>query len=487
MKRFYKIVFLVFMLFISNKIYSIEAFIQPSIFYTTNLQPYAEIRIFISSKGFKKIQLKDSTYIYSAVITLLLKRADRILNAERIVLTSPASKSPGPLIHQIRWPLNGSNCELETKIEDEQDTATELTLINKLTLQKNKTPFISDIQLSAIAKSSSDSNQVLYKNGIYSEPLVYHHYKTGENLLYAYFESYSTLSLGKTFFLKFVLSRKDSTGAYIAREEWYKKREAGSIDPYLLKHDISSFITGAYKLSIQILNANSVVINEHSVEFTKDNPFWDKLDKWASIVREDKYYFDNLSDSAVNYSIRSMYPLISSIDVSVINDLFKKKKLEEKRIFLFDFWTRESDYPRLNARTAFQTHMTLAEKVDKMFYSGFGYGFETDRGFFYLKYGNPDEIISEDKDNGAFPYEIWKYNKIALTGQTNVKFLFYNPDLAGSDFRLLHSTAHGERHNKRWEIELYKNAPTEVKGNNPIDDEEMHSNFNRRAREYLKY
>ena len=140
-----------------------------------------------------------------------------------------------------------------------------------------------------------------------------------------------------------------------------------------------------------------------------------------------------------------------------IRDRYKQKKLEEKRVFLFAYWSERSD----TAKKAFNTYLEYVRKIDELFYSGFGYGFETDRGVVYLRYGKPDDVIAEDKDNGAFPYEIWKYNKVSKTGQTNVKFLFYNPDLAGSDFRLLHSTAHGERQNKKWEIDLYKNAPGE--------------------------
>jgi GWxTD domain-containing protein len=235
------------------------------------------------------------------------------------------------------------------------------------------------------------------------------------------------------------------------------------------------------------LDGKQVVKDMQAIEFTRENPFWDKIDKWASLVKEDKHFFDNMSDSSVNYAIRSMYPLISSVDVSVLNELFKKKREEEKRVFLFEYWIRESDLPKRSARAAFQSHLIFAQKVDKMFYSGFGYGFETDRGFTYMKYGNPDEMIIEEKDNGAFPYEIWKYNKIGQTGQTNVKFLFYNPDLAGGDFRLLHSTAHGERHNKNWEIELYRNVPDEVKNTGFSGAPEVQPNFNRRAREYFKY
>ena len=102
-----------------------------------------------------------------------------------------------------------------------------------------------------------------------------------------------------------------------------------------------------------------------------------------------------------------------------------------------------------------------------------------------MRYGNPSEIIPVDQDNGAFPYEIWLYNKIVKTNQVNVKFLFYNPDLAGGDFRLLHSTARGERNNPRWEPELYKRVQSEIIQNDGIDDTKVQSNFHRRAREYF--
>ena len=81
---------------------------------------------------------------------------------------------------------------------------------------------------------------------------------------------------------------------------------------------------------------------------------------------------------------------------------------------------------------------------------------------------------------------IWIYNKIEKTNQSNAKLLFYNPDLAGSDFRLLHSTVRGERNNPRWEPELYKRAATEIIGNNTIDATRVRDNFHRRAREYFE-
>jgi GWxTD domain-containing protein len=470
-----------------NKVFAIEAYIQPVVFYDTELNPYTEIRIFIHEKGFKKILSSDSTYSYGALLTLVLKSGNSIIRAEKIELNSLNQRHPSPLIHQLRWALTGFEFELMTTIEDSHNPEAELTLINLISCQPSKDSFLSGIQLSTIIKSSEDSSHILYKNGIYSEPLIYHHLGPGQNVLYAYFESYATQSIGAHYVLKFSISKKDSSGIYQAGEEWFKKRKTADIDPYLFIHDISSYTSGDYRLTVQIRNTQSLVIAEKFIDFTRSNPFWDRIEQLTRIRKEDKYFFDTLAEQTVDYSIRSMYPILSSLDVSVLNDLFKEKRMLEKRAFLFTYWSSIADQEKKDARSVFENHYKLIQSVDKLFYSGFGYGFETDRGVIYLKYGKPNEVIFEDKDNGAFPYEIWKYSKIEKTGQTNVKFLFYNPDLAGSDFRLLHSTAHGERQNKRWEIELYENAPGDIRGNNQLDAEEMLPNFNRRAREYFTY
>ena len=76
--------------------------------------------------------------------------------------------------------------------------------------------------------------------------------------------------------------------------------------------------------------------------------------------------------------------------------------------------------------------MKVAEKVDLYFKSGFGYGFETDRGYTYLKYGPPADIVTVEDEPSAPPYEIWVYYDFPMTSQSNVKFLFYNPIIVSS-------------------------------------------------------
>ncbi|MBK8486045.1 MAG: GWxTD domain-containing protein [Saprospiraceae bacterium] len=471
-------------LFVSIPGWCLNAFVQPCVFYTPDYKPYAEIRIYIDHKGFIKTIQKDSTLAIKAYVTLLLKKGLEIKKVDKILIESPSGLELKPLIHQLRWAIEPGNYELETKIEDANDSLRELTLLNTFQVKPaSQSTFLSGIQLSSISKAITDSNHILFKNGFYSEPLIYHQFNSGQNILYAYLESYKTEQLGNKYALKFSLYKKDSSGILSLKEDWYRSRNSNAIDPFLLKHDISSLTTGTYRLIVQILNSKSIKTDEQFIDFFRENPFWDKIEILNRSRKEDKQFFDTLSVDLINYSIRALYPIISSLDVAVLNDLYKQKKLEEKRVFLFAYWSERSD----TAKKAFNTYLEYVRKIDELFYSGFGYGFETDRGVVYLRYGKPDDVIAEDKDNGAFPYEIWKYNKVSKTGQTNVKFLFYNPDLAGSDFRLLHSTAHGERQNKKWEIDLYKNAPGEEKGDNFFDATEIQSGYNRRAREYFEH
>jgi hypothetical protein len=103
-----------------------------------------------------------------------------------------------------------------------------------------------------------------------------------------------------------------------------------------------------------------------------------------------------------------------------------------------------------------------------------------------LKYGSPDDVIAVDDEPSAPPYEIWFYHSFPVTGQNDVRFLFYNPSLAGGDYRLLHSTAIGEIRNSRWQQILYSDALSEPAGGDFLDGADVSDNFHRRAVEYFE-
>src|SRR5690606_17534227 len=130
----------------------------------------------------------------------------------------------------------------------------------------------------------------------------------------------------------------------------------------------------------------------------------------------------------------------------------------------------------------YEKYMNVVRAVDRQFYSGFRRGFETDRGYIFLKYGKPDDLVTVEDEVDAPPYEIWTYYSLPNSRQSNVKFLFYNPDLTQNGFVLLHSTARGERQNPRWESVLYGSTAGQGSGNTLIDGGGIPDGINRNAR-----
>jgi hypothetical protein len=71
-----------------------------------------------------------------------------------------------------------------------------------------------------------------------------------------------------------------------------------------------------------------------------------------------------------------------------------------------------------------------------------------------LQYGEPNDVVTRVNEPGAFPYEIWQYYTLP-DGQSNVRFIFYEPTLVTNNYRLLHSNAIGELQEPRWKMLVY--------------------------------
>ena len=194
-------------------------------------------------------------------------------------------------------------------------------------------------------------------------------------------------------------------------------------------------------------------------------------------------FVQNIAPGQLRYDLKAIAPIVAMADVEVLNYVIENGSEKSKRFFLYRFWSEQNAQ---STETAYQAYMEVARAVDNMYGSGFGYGFETDRGFIYMKYGRPDDIVSVEDEPSAPPYEIWFYNTFPATHQQNVRFIFYNPSLANNDYQLLHSTAIGELNNPRWEVDLYKSAPGDIDGANYIDSKGVTEGYNRNARKFFE-
>ena len=247
--------------------------------------------------------------------------------------------------------------------------------------------------------------------------------------------------------------------------------------------DITGLSSGNYLLDVEVYDQVRNKLSSVEKAFIRSNPDADK--EWAenSATFFESSFTHHMPPDSVRYALKAIAPKVSQIQTPVLNFLLEKGEPDNQRRFLHQYWVETNP---VAPEQSYIEYMRLAYAVDKQYHSAFGYGFETDRGYILLKYGFPDDIIAVDDEPSAPPYEIWFYNNFPVTSQSDVRFLFYNPSLAGGDYKLLHSTAIGEVQNARWQIQLYNDALSEQEAGDFINARGVRDNVNRRAVEYFE-
>ncbi len=365
--------------------------------------------------------------------------------------------------HDIMDTFNLVNVRIETELDPYTGTAT-----------------LSDIQLLSTIKPQGDNTSPLHKSGLYMEPLPFRFYYPELNTLFVYLESYDADRLEGQAYLQYTI--QSTEGNIPAPMVAYKKvKKESMVSANVFQLDIKDLISGAYQIEVGLYDGNRQLHASRKIDFSRSNPIGDSIFVETAMLKLDLGFVNQIPEDSLDYDLKAMAPIVTSADVDVMNALLVKGSSKAKRYFIHRYWTHEAGK---FAGPAFYSYMKVALVVDENYRSGFGYGFETDRGHIFLKYGKPDEVITVEDEPSAPPYEIWFYNQFPATHQTNVRFLFYNPSLVRNGFQLLHSTALGELRNERWEIELYRDAGLETPG---VNDREMPDNVYRNARKYFEY
>jgi GWxTD domain-containing protein len=379
-----------------------------------------------------------------------------------------------------RFPIQPGNYVVQVEAFDLTDTLHQVSVTQEIQVESafGRTG-LSDGQLLSMIKSEPEQTSPFHKSGIYLEPLPFRLYYPALSTLYLYIESYHGEQLEGQPYLQYTL--KPIKGDYPQPIVTYKKVKKEHIAANIIQLDISKLLTGEYMLEAALYDGNKQPVESRKIIFNRLNPVGDSIFIANGVSEEDLGFALHIPDDSLDYYIRAVAPIANSLDVEAMNTILDKGSPKSKRYFLHKFWTKRSG--KL-AGVDCSKYMRVAIAVDKTYQSGFGYGFETDRGHIFLKYGQPSDIISVEDEPSAPPYEIWFYTSMPQTRQSNVRFLFYNPSLVRNEFKLLHSTAIGEVQNSRWEVELYKDATLETPG---VDESIMGDNVHRNARTYFEY
>ncbi len=475
-----KKIFLLSFLFISIS-YSTRA-LDASLTYATfnapNQQPYIEIYLHVLGQSLAQEVSTDSLFSSKVEVFILFKQNDKIIKYDKYLLNSPIDEKPIDIYDLKRYGLENGDYDLEITVKDSNDESKKRVFKTPITINyEDNTLMQSDIQLLGTIKQD-ESNIAAVKNGYYMEALPFNFYHKKISELIFYNELYNAdITIGDDFLVRYFIEKVNGNGKTETMMIANKKKKPESINVFLHKLDIKKLPSGNYNLAVEIRNRAGELLSNKKLAFQRSNPYLDL--EIAKTVPLDDEFVSNLSQEELRYSLKAIAPLVKNSEVEVLNYLISNKdSLRPQRRYLFTFWAIESP---INPKIAYEQYMKVAKAVDATYKSGFGYGFETDRGYTFMRYGKPNDVRKVDNDPSAPPYEMWVYENFPRTGQNRVKFIFYNPTLSPGDFRFLHSTARGEVNNPQWEVELYRGDRNSLEETD-IDSNTVGVGINRNAR-----
>lgn len=454
--------------------------------YATPDKPYVEVNLEIAA-GSTTFKPADSTHFQASVeVLILIKQGENVVNYEKYTLTSPLVEVPSALLDVKRLAIPNGEYMLEVQCTDVFNTSNTDQFQTKLPVEVKQELYLSEPQFLRSFRADS-GNSPFTKNGYYLEPLPFAFYDRHTTRLAFYVEIYhsdKTLAGQENYTVRYVIEQEKGNGIKSLISVGTQRKKPAPIDAVLTQMDISALESGNYLLTIEVRNSANELLQSRSLAFQRSNPFLQVQEKELTDDLLAQQFVQALEEPELRFAMRAIGPVVRDEESATIHEILRSGDLKKMRYYIFRYFVQRDAN---NPQEAYRQHIEIAKAADAKFKSGFRYGFESDRGRTYMRFGRPDDLIRVEDDPAAPPYEIWVYYNFPKTNQRNVKFLFYNPSLAGEDFIILHSNARGEINNPRWERVLYaRNAGEEYDGDNYGDALQMKRNVGRNARTYFE-
>ncbi len=425
----------------------------------------------------------------SAEVLIMMRQGEKVVNFEKYTISSPLVSAPQSLLDVKRLSVAPGDYILEVEVKDLTTPANKKLYKTPVKVEIPASIYLSEVQLlRGFKKEETPTESYFVKNGYFMEPLPFNFYDKGTAKLAFYAEIYNadkTIEKGN-YSVRYFIEENKGNGIKELVAGGGQRKTPASADALLVQMDISKVSSGNFTLTVELRNAVNELLAVRTVDFQRSNPLLGATE--GSMTKEmiAQQFVQDLSEENLRFSLRAIGPLAMGDETEELKNILAGGDIEGMRFYLFRHFAQKDP---VNPKQAYFEYMVMAGQIHEKYKSGFRYGFETDRGRMYLRYGQPNDVIHVEDDPNAPPYEIWVYYNFPKTQQKNVKFLFYNPALAGEDYVLLHSTARGEVNNKRWERDLYARqvgSQEQFKGDNTHDSVEMQRNFNRNARVYFE-
>lgn len=391
-----------------------------------------------------------------------LRVTARILSGDSIVAADKTiSQGPSPLDHEEvpdlvdvkRFALDSGYYDVRIDLEDlNADSVKTFTIRSSVNIPdfEQDSLMFSDIELVDRFQKSSKRNRYT-KSGYRLIPYISNIYPKERKKLNFYAELYNS---------KKVLS---DTGEWVLRtyiynldqhkpvESHYRNelKKAGEVIPVFRSWNIEDLPAGNYSVVVEARSLENELITKHSAFFQRKVSKEERKKDMLARKIEDSFVEQFDDPDSLRMYIRALRPRADPVEEDLIKSQVEVMNMKTMKRFMYSFWvSRDNEEPG----KAWKDYKELVDHTNEEFEGTYEYGFQTDRGRVMLEYGKPDRTVERKAKPHSYPYEIWQYYEI---GQyTDKRFVFYDPDLVGNDYRLLHSDMPGELRNRRWRRDL---------------------------------
>jgi len=451
----------------------LRAYLYIAQFKSPTNEPYIESYLNIIGNTVKFKADSNGTYRSKIQVLLLFKQDGKIITFEKYTLSSPSIKdslSPRPNYLDVqRIPIKRGIYNLEITISDLYDSTNVFNYKNIITIDNsNKEIQFSDIEIIDYYKTSSEEN-ILSKNGLDLYPYVSSFFSKPQDTLMFYAELYNRTK-PEDFILQYYI--EDLSNHQILPSFFRTQRiTSKTVKPILSSFNITPLPTGNYNLVLKLKNKENKEVCKKDFFFQRYNSQIKGTSDTLYLESVGLAELKNITDIEIMRDhIKSLIPILNQRELYKANNVLKNEDIDLLKNFFNSYWKSVSQNPE----QAWRIYKENVQLVNRSYSSQIKKGYETDRGRVYLKYGTPSGITTSNHEPSSYPYEIWQYFEV--NGETNRHFIFYNPDIAGEDYQLLHSDVRGELSNPYWQKDLTKRNSTRANNWDETEGQKQYGN-----------
>ncbi len=435
---------------------SLEAHVSNVVFNIPGQGTFVETQLLIPGYQLKYKSSGGGQFQSAVQVVITYKHGGEIIQFQKYQLNSPTVADTSivalNLIDQKRMFLPSGFYTIDVEVKDLNSESGYCLITNPVLIDdvENKIS-ISDISLvDSYIETQTDND--FSRAGYDIIPYVINFYPTTVQTFAFYFEVYNSKEvIGENDLLITTSVIHHESEKIVTTLSRYFKKKTETVIPVLADFNISTLATGNYDLLVEVRDRTNTLIAMKKLFFQRINANEMEMFAHLDLVEVENTFVANLSAEEVQMNVMSLIPIATLAEANYIDNITKDGNLKSQQQFLLNFWTRkDANFPE----TLFEEYSAAVRVVNEEFGTPILYGFETDRGRIYLKYGPPNERIEKGREPGGAPYEIWQYYQF-VNNQSDVKFVFYNPDLVSNNYALIHSNAIGEINNPKWEQMIY--------------------------------